>query len=448
MSEIVTEVLIILLLVVANGVFAMSEIAIVSARKARLEQLANEGDARARAALELANAPGRFLSTVQVGITLIGVLAGAFGGATIAEQLAAYLSTFPVLAPYSEAIGIAIVVLAITYVSLIVGELVPKRLALNNPERIASLVAGPMRTLSGMASPVVHLLSASTDTVLRILRARPSGDPPVTEEEIEVLMAQGAAAGVFLEAEEDIVKSVFRLSDRKVASLMTPRLDMVWLDVDDSPEAVRRKIVDSAHSRFPVGRGSLDNLLGVVRAKDLLARSLAGQPVDLLASLQPPLFVHESLSAFQLLDVLKKSHVHVALVVDEFGGIQGMVTLKDISDAIIGDVPSVEESPDPRVMRREDGSWLIDGALPVDEFQEFFRCGKMPDEEKGYYQTLGGFVMTYLGRVPSEGDHFEWGGLRFEVLDMDVRRVDKVLVAARASPAPNPAADVTQGLEL
>jgi putative hemolysin len=440
MSELIVEVLIILLLIVANGVFAMSEIAVVSARKARLEQLANEGDPRARAALELANAPSRFLSTVQVGITLIGILAGAFGGVTIARKLAEGLGTLPGLAPYSQVLGIAIVVVALTYLSLIVGELVPKRLALNDPERVASLVAGPMRTLSVMASPIVRLLSASTDAALRVLRARPSAGPPVTEEEIEVLIAQGTEAGVFLEAEEDIVKSVFRLSDRKVSSLMTPRPDIVWLDVGDPPEAVRRKIVESAHSRFPVGQGGLDNVVGVVRAKDLLARCLAGQPVDVKASLQHPLFVHESLSAFQLLEVLKTSRAHIALVVDEFGGIQGMVTLKDISEAILGDVPSVEEMREPEVLRREDGSWLMDGALPMDEFQEVVRCGKLPDEEKGYYQTLGGFVMTHLGRIPSAGDRFDWDALRFEVMDMDGRRVDKVLVTPLAQPPPDPAA--------
>src|SRR5215208_1527776 len=280
MPPIAVELLIVVLLILLNGVFAMSELSIVSARKARLEQLANAGDRRARAALDLANEPNQLLSTVQVGITLVGIFTGAFGGATLSAALAAQIRQVQALAPYSEALGLGIVVLAITYLSLIVGELVPKRLALNSPERIAATVAIPMRTFSRLASPIVALLGASTDLVLRVLRVRPSTAAPITEEEVKILIEQGTRAGVFEAAEQDIVGSVFRLGDRRVSSLMTPRPDIVWLDLDESPANLRRVIVECEHSRFPVCRGNLDAVVGVALAKDILAHDLVGEPLD------------------------------------------------------------------------------------------------------------------------------------------------------------------------
>jgi putative hemolysin len=439
MSAITAEILVILLLVVLNGVFAMSEIAVISARKIRLQQWAKEGDKRARAALELAKAPSHFLSTVQIGITLVGILAGAFGGATLAEELAARLSHFSLLAPYSEAIGIGIVVLGITFLSVIIGELVPKQLALNNAERIASTVATPMRVLSLLASPVVRLLSGSTDVVLRVLRIAPSTEPPVTEEEIKVLLEQGSEAGVFEEAEHDMVKRVFRLSDQHVDALMTPRKEVVWLDVADSAEDIRRKLTDSVYSRFPVGQESLDNALGIVQAKDLLVWSLGGQPIDLRASLRPLLFVPESTPAPKVLELFKKSRTQIALVVDEYGVIQGLITLNDLLEAIVGNIPAVDEPTELPAVQRADGSWLLDGMLPIDTFKEIFRIGAMPGEERGYFQTLGGFVMMHTEQIPSAGQQFEWNGLRFEVLDMDLHRVDKVLVAPVQTTAPEPA---------
>jgi putative hemolysin len=428
MFPIILEILVILLLIIVNGVFAMSEIAIVSARKVRLQQWANEGNTKARVALELANAPNHLLSTVQVGITLIGILAGAFGGATLAEKLAALLRRVSVPAPYSQAISLGIVVLSITYLSLIIGELVPKRVALNNPERIATTMAAPMQALSAIAAPVVHLLSASTEMVLRVLGIRPSSEPLVTEEEIKVLIEQGTEAGTFEVAEQDMVQRVFRLGDRRVNGLMTPRLEIVWLDLDDSPEENQRKMTGSIHARFPVCQGSLDTVLGIVQVIDLLAPSLAGQPIDLTASLQPPLFVPENMLALKVLELFKQSGTHTALVVDEYGVIQGLVTLNDILEAIVGDIPSVEELADPQAVQREDGSWLLDGMLPVEDFFELFEIEELPEEQQGNYQTLGGFVITHLGRIPAAADHFEWGRLRFEVMDMDGNRVDKVLV--------------------
>ncbi|MFS0516741.1 hemolysin family protein [Nostoc sp. UIC 10607] len=437
MSSITFEILIILVLVIANGVFSMSEMAIVSARKVRLQQLANQGDAKARAALKLAESPNQFLSTVQVGITLIGILTGAFGGATIAEKLAIYVGRVPFLAPYSEPISFGIIVLIITYLSLIVGELVPKRLALNNPERIASIVAIPMRALSAIASPMVYLLSASTDLILRLLGITASTEPQVTEEEIKILIEQGTEAGTFEEAEQDMVERVFRLGDRPVSYLMTPRPDIVWLDLDDSPEENRQKMVDSAYSRYPVCQGGLDNVLGVIPVTDLLARSFRGEPLDLTVGLRQPVFVPESTRGLKVLELFKQTITHMALVVDEYGVIQGLVTLNDIMSEIVGDVPSTDGQDQPQAVQREDGSWLLDGMLPVEEFLELFGMEEWESEERGSYQTLGGFVITHLGRIPAAADHFEWQSMRIEVMDMDGNRVDKVLVVPKGNKLPD-----------
>ncbi|MEH1949408.1 MAG: hemolysin family protein [Nostoc sp.] len=432
MSSITFEILIILVLIIANGVFSMSEMAIVSARKVRLQQLANQGDAKAMAALKLAESPNHFLSTVQVGISLIGILTGAFGGATIANRLAVYVRLVPFLAPYSEPISFGIVVLLITYFSLIVGELVPKRLALNNPEKIASNVAIPMRALSAIASPMVYLLSASTDLILRVLGITASTEPQVTEEEIKILIEQGTEAGTFEEAEQDMVERVFRLGDRPVSYLMTPRPDIVWLDLDDSAEENRQKMVDSAYSRYPVCQGGLDNVLGVIPVTDLLARSFRGEPLDLTIGLRQPVFVPESTRGLKVLELFKQTITHMALVVDEYGVIQGLVTLNDIMSEIVGDVPSTDGQDQPQAVQREDGSWLLDGMLPVEEFLELFGMEEWESEERGSYQTLGGFVITHLGRIPAAADHFEWQSMRIEVMDMDGNRVDKVLVVPKA----------------
>ncbi|MBD6615983.1 HlyC/CorC family transporter [Komarekiella sp. 'clone 1'] len=440
MSSTTLEILIVLVLIIANGIFSMSEMAVVSARKVRLQQLANQGDAKARAALKLAESPNQFLSTVQIGITLIGILTGAFGGATIANRLEVYVRLVPFLAAYSEPISFGIVVLIITYLSLIVGELVPKRLALNNPERIAAFVAIPMRALAAIASPMVYLLSASTDLVLRVLGITPSTEPQVTEEEIKILIEQGTEAGTFEEAEQDMVERVFRLGDRPVSYLMTPRPDIVWLDLDDSPEENRHKMVDSAYSRYPVCQGGLDNVLGIIPVTDLLARSFRGEPLDLTVGLRQPVFVPESTRGLKVLELFKQTITHMAVVVDEYGVIQGLVTLNDIMSEIVGDVPSTDGQDQPQAVQREDGSWLLDGMLPVEEFLELFGMEEWESEERGSYQTLGGFVITHLGRIPAAADHFEWQGMRIEVMDMDGNRVDKVLVV----PTAHKSADVTK----
>ncbi|MEW5985584.1 MAG: hemolysin family protein [Chloroflexota bacterium] len=428
-SSITIEITLILLLILANGLFAMSEIAIISARKARLQQRAEDGDVGATKALALAHEPNRFLSTVQVGITLVGILAGAFGGATVAEQLAAQLSAVGIPARYSEAAAIAVVVLIITYLSLVVGELVPKSLALNNAERVATAVAPAMYRLSQVAAPIVRLLTISTSLLVRLLGVKPSSEPSVTEEEVEMMIREGAQSGVFEPEEQEMVKRIFRLGDRRVSSLMTPRREIVWLDQADSPAAIQQKVTSQPFSRFPVARGDLDHVVGIVKAKDLLTELVSSQPLDLHRLLRPPLYVPESMPVLEMLERLKERHSHLALVIDEYGGLEGLVTTNDLLEAIVGEIGSPAE---PEVVQREDGSWLLDGTLPIPRLQEVLDLEELPGNEKGHYQTVGGLMMSVLERLPASGDYFDWQGFRFEVMDMDGLRVDKVLVAHQA----------------
>jgi putative hemolysin len=430
---------IILLLILANGVFVMSELAIVSARKVRLQQLANQGNRKARTALRLADEPNNFLATVQVGITLIGIIAGAFGEAAISRRVEPILAGAPGLGAYSKALSFGIGVLLITYLTLILGELVPKRLALNSPERIAAFAAMPMAILAKVGAPIVYLLSASTNLMLKILGIRPSDDPQVTEEEIRVMIEQGTEAGMFEQAEEDIMKRVFRLGDRRVSSLMTPRLEIIWIDLEDSFDESRRRMMESSHARFPVCHGGLDNLLGVVQVYDLLVMSMANESIDFTSALQTPVFVPESTRALKVLELFKQTGTQIAFVVDEYGVIQGLVTLTDVLQAIVGDIPTVEDLAEPQAIQREDGSWLLDGMLPIYQFKELLHLDdqELPGEQRGSYQTLGGFVVMHLGRIPTAADHFDWESLRFEVMDMDGNRVDKVLVMPTTSATSN-----------
>lgn len=437
MSGALVQIVVILVLLVANGIFSMSELAVASSRKARLQQRADEGDEGARAALELANDPGRFLSTVQIGITLIGILTGVFGGEALGSYVARGLAYVPGVSRYADGIGLGIVVALITYLSLIIGELVPKQLALNNREGIAARVARPMRTLSRIASPLVTLLEVSTNGVLRLLRVPTATDAAVTEEEITILIEQGARAGVFQEAERDLVDRVFRLADERVAALMLPRRRVIWVDADDPIEESLATMARAGYSHYPVCRGNLDHVLGTVAVRELWARQVEGHPVDLLAVLRPPLYIPETAAAYKALEQFKATGAWVALVLDEYGGIEGLLTLTDLVGDLVGDVAPAVGAPG--AVRREDGSWLVDGELTIDRFREFFPVGELPGEEAGYFQTLGGFVQAQLGRLPAVGDLVEWGGLRFEVVDMDGTRVDKVLVATIApSPAPAP----------
>lgn len=432
MQDIGLEALIIALLILANGAFALAEIAIVSARKAKLQQWAEAGDARARAALELAAKPNRFLAAAQVGITLVGILAGAFGGATIATSIAASLQSFPAVAPYGDAIGLAVVVLAITFFSLVIGELVPKRLGLSHAERVASFVAGPMRLLSTVAAPVVRVLDVSTGFVIWLLRVKPSQDPVITPGELRVLINQGTESGVFEEVEQEMLEGVLHLGDRTAGMLMTPRTKIVWLDVDDSRDEIHRKLSTSHRSRFPVIQHDPDNVIGIVRAKDVLVQVLAGEPIDLRAVMLPAVFVPETMPAPRVLESFKRHGAHIALVSDEYGSIEGLVTHNDILESIVGDLPTPGEAPGAGAFRREDGSWLVDGLLSIAELREALDLPPLPDEDAGAYQTVAGFVLHQMTHIPTAGQSFEWNRWRFEVVDMDGRRVDKVLVTPRA----------------
>jgi putative hemolysin len=429
MSDTLIEILVVLVLILANGVFAMAEIALVSARKPRLEQRAEDGDTGARVALDLAQSPNRFLSTTQIGISLIAVFSGAVGGATLADKVSPLIAQVAVLKPYANGIALVLVVLVITFFSLVLGELIPKRIGLNDPERVAALVARPMKLLSRLAGPAVRVLSWATDLGLHVLGARPSNEPAVTEEEIRGLLEQGAQVGIIEEVEQDMVESVFRLGERHVDALMTPRTEIAWLDLDEPLEEALKTIQESPHSRFPVAQQSLDNVVGVLATKDLLGQQIAGRPIDLRSLYQPAPFVPESTPALKVLEMFKQSGVPVALVIDEFGGLQGMVTLTDVLEAIVGDITVSGQPFEPQAVQREDGSWLFDGLLQIDELKDILDVAAFPDEDHAGYQTLGGFMMSQLGSIPKTGDGFDWEKWHFEVVDMDGRRVDKVLVS-------------------
>ena len=426
--NITIEIAILLILILANGFLSMAEMALVSARKARLQQSIVEGDSRAQKALELAEQPGRFLSAVQIGITLIGILTGAVGGARLAASLAVGLSRSEVLRPYANAISFGVVIVATTYLSLVIGELGPKRLALNSAERIAAFVAPVMSVLVRITRPLEGILSGSTALLLRLLGVKPSDEAPVTDEEVRILIGQGRETGVFEPIEEEIVGQLFRLSDLNVGALITPRTEIAWLDLHAEPAEIVAAIAQHSFSRYPVAEDDLDNVTGLVMAKDLLAQRLAGRPLDLRSAMQAPLFIPDSMEALEALERLRETRTHIALVIDEYGGLEGLVTLTDFVEAIIGEVPDVGEAIEHEVVKRADGTYLVDGRLAIDRFQALFDLKELPEENEGYYQTLGGFVMAVLGRVPAPGDRFDWQQLGFEVMDMDGRRVDKVLV--------------------
>jgi putative hemolysin len=428
MEGIALEIILLLFLILLNGLLSMSEFAVISARKSRLQPLADDGNERARMALELAEHPDRFLATIQIGITLIGTLAGAVGGATLARQLAEGFAALPLLAPYADAIAFTLVVLALSFLTLVLGELVPKQLALHSAERLAVAMAGPMHALSRLASPLVRILSGSSNFIVRLFGLRPAAEPPVTEDEIRVLIEQGTEAGVFEEAEQEMVEGVFRLGEQRVGALMTPRPDVDWIDLDEPPDVIHDQILNSHRTRLPVAQGELDAVLGILHTKDLLAQGFRCDPMDLRKVLRTALFIPESVEALQALEQFKAARVHFAIVTDEFGGVAGVITSTDILEAIVGELPARGEPDEPEAVRREDGSWLMGGALSIEEMQDHLELDKLPEDEEGTFQTVGGFVMTHLGEVPHPGDRFDWGGFRFEVMDMDGRRVDKVLV--------------------
>lgn len=428
MPELLIEFTVILLLIAFNALFALSEIAVVSARTVRLQQMAERGSRGAAVALEMVRNPNRFLSTVQVGITLVSIFAGAFGGARMAAEVADWISTIPIVGAYADAMSLAVIIGGITFLSVVLGELVPKRIALQNAERIAAMVAQPMRLLSVAASPLVRILSATTGFVLTIFRVKETIDISASEEDIRVMAQESAQAGIIEEAERDMVESIFRLGDRRLGAMMTPRMEILWVDVNAPEEKIREVLRRSAHTRLPVCDANLDHVIGVAHAKDLLSSYVAGEKLNVKEMVRKPLFAPESMPALKALEAFKASGVHMALVIDEYGGIEGLVTLIDILEAIVGDIPTPEEIAEPPIVKREDGSWLVEGLLTIPDFQEAFDIHALPGEED--YHTLGGFVIYMLGKVPAVGMHFGWGGFRFEVVDMDGNRVDKVLVTA------------------
>lgn len=420
------EIFLIFILLIINGLFAMSEIAVVSARRVRLQKLAADGSLGAQTALDLADEPDRFLSTVQIGITLVGVLSGAFGGAALSERLVPYVEQISFLAPYAETVSFTFVVLIITYFSLVIGELVPKNIALNAPEKVASIFSRPMRFISKITAPVVWLLSASTNLLLKILRLGDSTDAAVTEDEIRAMIAQGTQVGVFEESEQDLLESIIRLDDQRISGLMTPRTEIAWVDFHDSIEEITRELHENNYSRFLVCDGDLDHIRGFVKAKDLLNFILSGQELNLEAVLKQPVFAPTTNTALELLETFKTSHTHLAVIVDEFGTVQGLITMTDILEEIVGDFSFggiVEKS----AFKRDDGSWLLEGRLSNVDFSSILNLKELPLEEKSMYQTLAGFMIKRLEKMPAIGDKFEWDGYIFEVVDMDGKRIDEVL---------------------
>lgn len=422
------EFLIILGLIFINGVFAMSEIAIVSARKIRLKKMADEGDSRAEVAFQLANSPTRFLSTVQVGITLIGIIAGAFGGARLAKYLQEPLKDISFLAQYAEPVSVAVVVTTITFLSLVIGELVPKRIGLNNPIGISLMIAKPMNLLSRWSKPVVYFLGITTNFLIRILGIKKAEEPPVSEEEVRTLIEQGVHAGVFRKDEIQMVESVFRLDDLYVDDIMTARARIVWLNLADKDEANWRKVVSSGHSYFPVYEGTRDNVLGMVSVKSLWANQALAGEVRLKDLITPPLITPFSMPVDRLLQTFKKERKHVALVTDEYGGTLGLVTLIDVLEAIVGVVPSSDQHRRPGAKLRDDGSWLCDALMGINDLKKLLHVNELPDEDEAEYQTLAGFILNRLGHIPEEGDKLEFSAHQLEILDMDRHRVDKVLI--------------------
>jgi putative hemolysin len=421
------ELLLVSVLIVLNGVFVMSEMAIVSARKVRLQQLANHGDRRAEVALDLAMSPDRFLPTVQVGITLMAILSGARGESAISRLLAPQLEQW-LPRQYSEPIAAILAIATITYLTIVIAELVPKQIALNSPEKIASFVARPIDLLARLSTPLIFMLSRSTNFVVKLFGIRRTERPEVTEEEIKVMIEQSTETGMFEESEQDMVEGVLSLGDLKIGALMTPRPDITWIDINDRVGITRQKIIDSDYSRLPVCEGELDRVLGVVHVADLLSQTLKGEEINLTASLSQPLFIPESTRGLKVLEQFKKFGTHIAMVVDEYGVIQGLVTMHDLFEEIFGDITDFNEEPEePQIIQREDGSWLLDGMLSIEELLEQF---DIPESaiDRGNYHTLGGFAIMQLGKIPISGEYFEWRQLRFEIIDMDGKRVDKILV--------------------
>ncbi len=411
----------------------MSEIAIVTAKRIRLQRLSENGSAGARAAIELANNPSVFFSTIQVGITLIGIFNGAFGEASLVASLSPQIAEIPHVGVYARELSLAAVVVAITFSSLILGELVPKRIAMQYPEAVASFIAVPMQWLSRLMAPFVRILTMTSDLALKLLGLNHQKDDSVTEEEVTGLLKEGADAGLFEKTEHAIVSRALRLDDQRVAALMTPRTDVHFIDLEDSLDATLLKITESSYNRFPVCRGGLTDVIGVVRVRNLFEQKIRGEEINIGAVMKPALFVPETISAMQLLETLKKNRAELALVIDEYGEIEGIVTLSDVLGALVGEVSVIDQHHEADAVRRDDGSWLIDAGISFDRFREVLDThASFPEERSGAYHTVAGFVLTHLSHIPQIAEHFEWQGFRFEVVDMDRNRIDRLLITRLA----------------
>ena len=417
------ELFIIALLILLNGLFSMAEIALVSARKARLEAQAGKGDKKAEEALKLANHPDVFLSTVQIGITLIGILTGIYSGEKITGYIVGFLQKFPALAPYSKGIATTSVVIIITYFTLIFGELVPKRIGLSNPEKIAKFVARPMRWISVITYPFIWLLTKSSGLIGKLLNIK-TEDNQVTEEEIKAMISEGTEQGTLEETEQEIIERVFHLSDRNITSLMTHRSDIVWFNVDNTEEAIREKILKEPHSIYPICDGEIDHIKGVISLKDLYTNK---DTVPFRELMRPALFVPENNTAFRVMEKFKESQLHSCFIVDEYGSVLGMITLNDILEAIIGDMPE-ENEDDYEIIEREDSTFLVDAQIPFYDFLSYFYKAEWMNEGEQEFDTLAGFILHKLKQIPSTGDKLDWNGFDFEIIDMDGHRIDKVLV--------------------
>ncbi len=422
------EIVIILLLTILNGVFSMSEIALVSSRKAKLETSAKNGDRRAQAALDLANSPNRFLSTVQIGITLIGILLGIFSGDQLTTDAQNLVAQVPFLEPYSRPVAVALVLLLLTYLSLVLGELVPKRIGLSNPEGIAKTMAAPMNLLSRMTSPFITLLGASSDGLIKLMGIKPN-DSAVTEEEIKSLIQEGTSGGVIEEIEQEIVQNVFQLGDRRITSLMTNRQEIVYLDLEDEPAENIEKIITHKHSTYPICRGSVDEVVGLIASKDLLGKDLNTEVLNLHPITREVLFIPENNRAYQVLERFRERRQYVGIIVDEYGGVLGMVTLNDIIDALVGDISDTSEF-NHEINQRDDGSYLIDAQLPFDDFLNHLSINLNEQKRRDLtgFNTLGGFALHILKDIPKTGETFRWHNYQFEIIDMDKSRIDKILV--------------------
>ena len=414
----------------------MAELAVVSIRRAKMQKYLEDGNKNAQIVFDLLEDPNEFLSTVQIGISLIGVLPGALGGVTLAKPLAQYISFIP----YAEPVSVAIVVIVTTYLTLVIGEIVPKVIALNDPERVSLKVAKSMVVLSTISKPVSFILAKSSSFLLWLMRIENRNDDIVTEEEIKLMIEEGREDGTIEQEEEAIIKRVFKLDDQKVESIMTPRNEIIWIDLEDDRELNKVKIIESKRSIFPIASGELDDFIGVVQAKDILSAMFSGDEFDVHKIVKEPLVVSEHLETLELLKEFKENqgYVHMCLVVDEFGSVEGLITLNDLLEGIVGDIPGIDEEDEPKAIERDDGTWLIDGRYPIDRFKELFDFkDNLPDEEEDGYTTLAGFILSISGTIPDEEDKYECDRFIFEIVDIDGHQIDKVLVTDLGPQEPN-----------